>query len=100
MTGDDLPVAMVENSLLTHTPPKLRSRYPPWESRDPTSGLRPASPKRSGITAVHPRATTRSAKPTTNGEMPGISVITSTTGPAPLRYTSCPKEPCSNRKRS
>ena len=46
----------------------------------------PGVPKRSGITTVNPRATTSSANATTSGIMPGISWITMTPGPVPLRY--------------
>src|SRR3954452_12131755 len=68
-------------------------------------GSLPASPNRSESTAVQPRATIRSANPSTIGEMPGISVITTTTGPVPLRYTvwvtpSAVNGYCSNVARS
>ena len=36
---------------------------------------------------MHPSATTRSAKPSSIGEMPGISAMTTTAGPLPLRNT-------------
>jgi hypothetical protein len=50
-------------------------------------GSRPASPKTSGIATVKPASTTRCAKAATLGVMPGISLITTTPGPDPARYT-------------
>jgi hypothetical protein len=38
-----------------------------------------------GSTAVQPMAATRRAKDATNGVMPGISLMTITAGPAPVR---------------
>ena len=43
-------------------------------------------PNRCGITTVNPAATTSSANPITSGVRPGISWITMTPGPLPLRY--------------
>ncbi len=48
---------------------------------------RPGSPNSDGMATVQPRSTTRRAKPATAGVMPGISEITTTAGPSPLRYT-------------
>ena len=50
-------------------------------------GARPGSPKRWGRTAVQPRAATRRPKSATLGVMPGISAMTTTAGPVPVRYT-------------
>src|SRR5688500_2166339 len=48
----------------------------------------PGTPNRCGITAVHPIAATRRAKPATCGVMPGISEIAVAAGPVPSRYTA------------
>ena len=50
-------------------------------------GSAPGSPKSTGSTTVQPRSTTRRAKSATAGVMPGISAMTMTAGPSPLRYT-------------
>ena len=56
-------------------------------------------PNRCGITTVKPAATTSSANPITSGVMPGISWMTFTPGPLPLRYVGrvTPSKPCSPR---
>ena len=51
-------------------------------------GARPGSPKRLGRTAVHPAAATRRPNSATRGVIPGISLITITAGPEPVRKTS------------
>ena len=52
-----------------------------------TDGVRPVSPNRYGIATVNPASTTRCANAATLGVMPGISLITTTPGPEPARYT-------------
>ena len=84
-TGDDFPTASLVNSLLMHTLEMEPSRYIADDTFEPANGSRPSVPNRWGSTAVQPSSTTRSAKPTTIGDMPGSSVITITAGPVPLR---------------
>jgi hypothetical protein len=48
-------------------------------------GVRPSWPNRWGITAVSPAAATFRANAATAGVMPGISLITMTAGPDPVR---------------
>src|SRR2546421_3040839 len=48
---------------------------------------RPGSPNTWGSTAVSPVSATRRANPATAGVMPGISLMTTTAGPSPLRKT-------------
>ena len=74
-------VAKAANSFETHALAKLRPAYPPDISR-------PGSPKSTGIRTVQPSSRTRRARPATSGVMPGISAMTITAGPSPLRYTS------------
>ena len=49
----------------------------------------PRRPNSDGSTTLNPRATTSSANAITAGVMPGISWITITPGPLPLRYVGC-----------
>ena len=77
--GEVCPVAMVLNSRLTQT---FGSTWPTYAGDMGRSGV----PKRCGITTVNPAATTSSQKPMTSGVRPGISWITITPGPVPLRY--------------
>ena len=79
--GWSCPVAQAENSFDTHAGAMALMVLPTVISA-------PGTPKRWGTTAVHPSSTTRSAKSSTFGVMPGISAKTSTAGPSPLRYTS------------
>jgi len=46
---------------------------------------RPGSPKTWGRTAVQPAAATRRPNCATSGVIPGISLITTTAGPVPMR---------------
>ena len=48
----------------------------------------PGTPNRCGSTTLNPASTTRSANARTFGVMPGISAMTTTAGPVPLRNTS------------
>ena len=66
------------NSRLTQTLAMLRTV-------SSTVAGAPARPNSDGITTVKPRATTSSANSSTAGVMPGISWITITPGPLPLR---------------
>jgi hypothetical protein len=77
-TGLVLPVAHAENSFETHAGAMALIVLPMLISA-------PGTPKRCGTTAVQPSATTRSAKSSTFGVMPGISANTRTAGPSPLR---------------
>ena len=85
ITRDVRPVASTVNSRLMHAPAIGRNPFIVFANVLPAVGSRPAVPNRSGTTAEQPSATTRSANPSTIGEMPGISVITMTAGPSPLR---------------
>lgn len=49
---------------------------------------RPGTPNRWGRVTLNPAATTRSANASTLGVIPGISAMTRTAGPLPLRNTS------------
>ncbi len=51
----------------------------------PVDGSRPGSPNSWGSTAVMPAPATRRPNSATLGVMPGISLITMTAGPAPVR---------------
>ena len=73
------PVAIVVNSRLTHT---FGSTF----AIAPTLIGAPGVPNRCGSTTVYPAATSSSANPITCGVRPGISWITTTPGPVPLRY--------------
>ena len=59
-------------------------------------------PNRCGITTVQPRPTTSSENATTSSVIPGISEITTTPGPLPLRYVGwvTPLAVCSPRIQS
>ena len=66
------------NSRLTQTRPKVFAVFTAFIG---ASGV----PNRLGITTVKPASTTSSPKPITDGVRPGISWITMTPGPLPLR---------------
>jgi len=51
----------------------------------PVDGSRPGSPNSDGIATVNPASTSRRANAATFGVMPGISLMTTTPGPAPAR---------------
>ena len=77
-TGEVAPTLSLLNSLLTHT--RLVT-----ERIVPTDIAAPGGPNRCGMTTVNPRSTTSSANVITLGVIPGISWITMTPGPDPLR---------------
>lgn len=66
------------NSRLTQIPAMLRTD-------SSTVAPAPGRPNSDGMTTVKPRVTTSSANSSTAGVMPGISWITITPGPLPLR---------------
>ena len=70
--------ANAENSREMQAGPIDPRAYPP-------DGGRPGWPNRLGSTAVHPAAATRRPNPATRGVMPGISLMTITAGPEPMR---------------
>ena len=78
VTGLVLLRANEENSREMQAGPIDRRAYAPV-------GGRPGSPNRLGSTAVHPAAATRRPNSATRGVMPGISLMTITAGPAPMR---------------
>ena len=77
-TGVVSPVASNVNSRLTHTRASDRATVARFIGA-------PGRPNSTGITTVKPVATTSSANATTSGVMPGISWMTMTPGPVPLR---------------
>lgn len=64
-----------------------REMYAPATVRAMSLGVgsAPGMPNSWGSTAVQPMAATRRAKDATKGVMPGISLMTITAGPAPVR---------------
>src|SRR3954469_18755733 len=80
MTGDVRFRAHVANSRDTQPPVIDLATYG-------IDMLRPGSPKSTGIATVKPASTTRCANSATCGVMPGISLLTTTPGPLPARYT-------------
>ena len=77
-TGVVSPSASLVNSLLTHSFGKTFAN---------TRGVAGSSgvPNRCGITTLKPAATTSSPNAITSGVIPGISWISTTAGPLPLR---------------
>ena len=63
---------------------QLRARL---DRRYPAVGLRPGVPNSDGRTAVQPISATARPKSATRGVMPGISAMTMTAGPSPVRST-------------
>ncbi len=80
MTGEVRLSAQVANSRETHPCIADFATYG-------TEISRPGVPNSCGIATVKPASTTRWANATTFGVMPGISLITTTPGPLPARYT-------------
>ena len=83
VTGLVLFNAKAENSRETQAGPIDWNMYA-------APGGRPGSPNSTGRTAVHPAAATRRPNWATKGVMPGISLMTSTAGPVPIRNTVAP----------
>ena len=81
VTGLAWPLAKRLNSREIQISPKVRST-----SR--TVGGAASRPKIWGITTRRLRSATWRAKAVTKGVMPGISLMTNTAGPSPIRYTS------------
>ncbi len=79
-------MAKTTNSLLTQVGTIEVTTMPTARSVDDVS--LPGTPKRWGRTALKPASTTRSAKSSTLGVIPGISAITMTAGPEPRRKTT------------
>src|SRR4051794_18624544 len=82
--GDVRPDAIVTNSLETQT---LTSDF----TISPVDIALPGVPNSDGITTGKPASTTSSANACTDGVMPGISWMTTTPGPVPLRNTGKPR---------
>ena len=80
VTGAVRPAAKAANSFETHAGTIERNAL------TAVAGS-PGTPNRLGSHTEHPTPTTRSANSTTFGVMPGISAMTTTAGPSPLRYT-------------
>ena len=81
MIGEVWFIAMLVNSLATHTLSIDLSMYP-------LLNCWPGVPTNDGITTVKPAFTTSFANAVTAGVMPGISCTTITPGPLPRRYVA------------
>ncbi len=78
VTGAVFAVASAANSFATHAGTIDCTPYP-------IDGSRPGVPNNEGSTAVNPSSAKRRPNAATFGLMPGISVMTMTPGPLPMR---------------